>query len=83
MKDFIISLLSALIILLGGAFLLKGKIKNPFKNKNKNEIIIPPPLKLLPKEPDIEKIREEFKNETPKESSHRITDLLNELFPRD
>ena len=79
MKDFIISLLTGLILLLGGAFLLKGKIKNPFKNK---EITKPSDIKPLPKPPDIEKIREEFKNETSEESSHHITDLLNDLFPR-
>ena len=80
MKDFFIQLLTVLVIFLGGAFFLKGKLKNPFR-KGK-ETIIPPGINPLPKPPDIEKIREEFKNETPKESAHHVTDMLHKLFPR-
>jgi len=79
MKDFIMQLLGLLVIILGGAFFLKGKIKNPFKNKN-NKTEIPPDIKPLPKPPDIEKILEEFKNETPEESVDHLSRLLNELF---
>ena len=80
MKNFIIEILGILVVLLGGAFFLKGKIKNPFK---KPETIIPPKINPLPKPPDIEKIKEEFKNETPQESAGHVNALLTELFPRD
>ena len=80
MKDFLIEILGILVVLLGGAFFLKGKFKNPFSKTKKEK---PLEIKPLPKVPDIDKIREEFKNETPKESADHVTNLLNELFPGD
>ncbi len=77
MKNFIIEILGILVVLLGGAFLLKGK--NPFKKKH--DIIEPPIIRPILKPPDVEKIKEEFKNETPQESVDHITRLLDELFP--
>lgn len=80
MKDFIIQLLGILVVLLGGAFFLKGKFGNLLKGKK--TLKEPPPVPILQKPPDIEKIKEEFKNETPKESAHSVTDMLSKLFPR-
>ena len=83
MKDFIIQILTILVLTLGGAFFLKGKLKfPPFRGKEKSfEEPLPSPPLIKP--PDIEKIKEEFKDETPKESADHVTDLLNELFPGD
>lgn len=81
MKNFIIQLLGLLVVLLGGSFFLKGKFKNLFTKKETFEE--PPEIRPLPKAPDTEKIREEFKNETSEESIVHVNDLFDELFPRD
>lgn len=81
MKNFIMQFLGALVILLGGSFFLKGKFKNFFKKKSDSTKI--PKIKPLQKPPDVAKIKEEFKNETPKESVDRVNNLFDELFPGD
>lgn len=81
MKDFIIQLFGILIVILGGAFFLKGKIKNPF-GKKKGSFQEPPVINPLPEPPDLEKIIEEFKDETHEESANSVTDMLGKLFPR-
>jgi hypothetical protein len=79
MKDLITQLLTLLVLILGGTFFLKGKIKNPFKKKKRE---FSSEVRPLGEPPDVEKIKEEFKNETPKQSAHRVTNMLAKLFPR-
>ena len=79
MKDFIIKILGTLVVLLGGTLLFKNKFKNPFNKKE--PFIMPPGVKPLRKPPDISKIKEKFKNETPEESVDHVNDLFDELFP--
>ena len=79
MEELITQILAILVILLGGAFFLKGNVKNPFKKKEPP--IIPSGVGPLAKPPDISKIKEKFKNETPEESIDHLNDLFDELFP--
>ena len=71
-------LIGIIIAAVGYIFYLKGK-----KGGFGKGFIKPPTIPPLPKAPDIEKIKEEFKNETPEESVDRVNDLLDELFPGD
>ena len=81
MEEFITQLLIILVALLGGAYFLKGNVKNPFKKKDPP--IFPSGVRPLADPPDISKIKEEFKNETTEESVDHVNDLFDELFPGD
>ena len=62
-------------------FFAWGKLKNKFLKKGSNDIVIPPELKPLAEKPDPEKIKKEFKDETPQESVKHVHDLFAKLFP--